>query len=230
MTSEEPTFEFDELDERAKDKVRDWFHQTMDYEWWDGVYDIAKEEGKERGFDIDDIRFSGFWSQGDGASWTGSVDLGKFMDYILKEAETEDSVWHRRIGKDMHRYTVLRELMREHHLVADRIDIRLQGHLYVHSGCMRAEDLYCGVPELDSDVTLSEGVLKGANVAQLADGIDADYLCTELVDEVLYAARDYADDIYKQLEKEYDYLTSDESIAASCEANEHRFTETGELV
>lgn len=40
--------------------------------------------------------------------------------------------------------------------------------------------------------------------------------------------RDKSHDIYKALRDEYEYLTSDEAVAESIEANEHKFTEEGE--
>ena len=42
--------------------------------------------------------------------------------------------------------------------------------------------------------------------------------------------RDFADWIYSHLEKEYDYLTSDESVAESLRANEVEFTEDGQTI
>ena len=66
-------YSFDELSEQAKEKAREWFRAgTLDYEWWDGVFEDAKRVGALIGIGIDDIRFSGFWSQGDGASLSGT--------------------------------------------------------------------------------------------------------------------------------------------------------------
>jgi hypothetical protein len=51
----------------------------------------------------------------------------------------------------------------------------------------------------------------------------------ELHDEELAEAlRAFMKWIYRQLEREYDYLTSDEAIAESIIANEYEFTEEGE--
>jgi len=43
-------------------------------------------------------------------------------------------------------------------------------------------------------------------------------------------AREYADDIYKQLEKEYEHYTSDECIADTCDVNDWLFNERGEML
>lgn len=46
-------------------------------------------------------------------------------------------------------------------------------------------------------------------------------------DGIIEALRDYMRWIYSNLEREYDYLNSDEQIAESIEANEHLFLEDG---
>lgn len=42
-------------------------------EWYGGVYQHYIEDLLQDGFEIDEIYFSGFWSQGDGACFTGRV-------------------------------------------------------------------------------------------------------------------------------------------------------------
>ena len=42
-------------------------------EWYGGVYQRYIEDLLQDGFEIDDIYFTGFWSQGDGACFTGRV-------------------------------------------------------------------------------------------------------------------------------------------------------------
>lgn len=46
-------------------------------------------------------------------------------------------------------------------------------------------------------------------------------------DEIAETLRDYMHWIYRQLEKEYDYLNSDEAVDESIKANEYEFTEDG---
>lgn len=47
-------YTFDELDEKAKEKARDWYRQAgLDYEWWDTTYEDAENIGlKITGFDL----------------------------------------------------------------------------------------------------------------------------------------------------------------------------------
>ncbi len=49
----------------------------------------------------------------------------------------------------------------------------------------------------------------------------------EVEDVISQALRDFAHWIYRQLETEYDYQTSDDQISEMIEANEYEFDETG---
>lgn len=49
-------------------------------------------------------------------------------------------------------------------------------------------------------------------------------------DEFIQALRDFADWIYKQLETEYNYLTSETAIIETIKANKYEFTKEGKLV
>jgi hypothetical protein len=213
-------FSYNELSDKAKEKVRTKHCEHMDWEWWDGVYAYFKERGAERGFDIDDMRFSGFWSQGDGALWTGRIHVPTFISYHISDTDS-----------DHHRYQILLMLLDERWL--DRhVDVSQIGFHYSHSGCMRfSSDLgsgpLFGLEEHDAAVLESEGVLKGANVYQLWHGIDGEGLIQELDDLLVEKAREYADELYAALEEEYESLTSDEAIEDDCYINGRRFEEDG---
>lgn len=72
---EKTIYQFDELTDSAKEKARNWYRRACDEDtfWSEIVIDMAKEAGNMIGFDVDEIYWRGFWSQGDGACWTGSV-------------------------------------------------------------------------------------------------------------------------------------------------------------
>jgi hypothetical protein len=77
-------YPFEELDDKAKEKARDWFKEDYpDYEWWDYTYDRWKEDLTEIGFNDPDFSFSGFCCQGDGASFTADLDLDKLIDCLM---------------------------------------------------------------------------------------------------------------------------------------------------
>ena len=65
---------FEELSDKAKavaiDAHRDW--EIDAHDWWDYVYEDARRMASLIGIEINEIRFTGFWNQGDGASFTGA--------------------------------------------------------------------------------------------------------------------------------------------------------------
>lgn len=220
--TEQTEFIYEDLSPKAKEKALEWFSNSLDYEWWEGAYDLAKEDGKEKGFDIDDIRFSGFWSQGDGASWTGTVHLKHFLEHHLKED-----------NPDHHRYFVLQALLDEG-WVEKYVTIERRGFHYVHADMMREGGVsLSALEDLDEDSEerlQHDGPLQRANVYQLHVGIDTDALVDDLLEWVIEEAREFADKIYKDLEQEYEDLTSEESLLSAAYANGWRFDEDGRLV
>ena len=87
---------FSELSQEQKAKAlerhRDW---NVDYQWWEFTYDDAKEIGKMLGFDVGNIQFRGFWSQGDGACFTGRFSYpGKNIRKSIREHVPNDGWLH----------------------------------------------------------------------------------------------------------------------------------------
>lgn len=222
-TADEQTeFTYEELSPKAKEKALEWWANTQDHEWWDCTYAQAKEDAKAKGFEIEDIRFSGFWSQGDGASWTGTVNLSQFLDHYLKDDNPAYG-----------RYFTLQALIDEG-WVEHRVSIERSGFYYSHSGMMREGGVSLsaldGLDEDSEERLQADGPLQRANVYQLHVGIDTDALVVELLEWVIKEAREFADEIYADLEAEHEHLTSEESLIESAYSNGWRFDEDGELV
>jgi hypothetical protein len=222
--TEQTEFSYQELDQRAKYKALQWFSESLDHEWWEHIYEHAKAGGPERGFEIEDIRFSGFWSQGDGASWTGSVNIKEFLDYHLKED-----------NPDFGRYFVLQALIAENQdWVALRTNVNRRGFHYVHDNMMYLESIsYSNLECLDADDEerlQEEGPLQRANIYQLYKGADIDHLIDDLETWILVEAQAYARQIYDDLESEHEHLTSEESLIEAAESNGWMFDEDGSLI
>lgn len=216
-------YKFNELDIPAQQKARAWYcENAMHHEWWDEVYRQAKEDGEARGFDIDDIRFSGFWSQGDGAHWTGRVDMTAFLAANLDES----SAWY---AEDV----ILLALWEDKSQWIDRyVSIGNRNYRYSHSAGMQIEE-YCNNAldvDADDDAVLGHGALAGASIYQLKESFDYEQRINEWCDEAIQQARSFADDIYKKLRAEYEYYTSDECIADTCDVNDWLFNNKGELI
>lgn len=222
--TEQTEFIYEDLSPKAKEKALMWFSSELDYQWWDCTYAQAKEDAKAKGFDIEDIRFSGFWSQGDGASWTGTVNLSQFIDHYLKDDNPAYG-----------RYFTLQAIIDEGNDWVERhVTVSRSGYHYVHSNMMRLDGIDYGVVdslEADSEERLqADGPLQRANIYQLWQGIDGAALLDDLCEWVLEEAKAIADKIYKDLEAEYDHLTSEESLIEGAYINGWRFDEDGNLV
>lgn len=94
-------FQFDELNDDAKERARQWWLKDgLPYQWWDYVFDDAKEIGKLMGIEIDDIYFRGFGSQGDGACFEGTYSNRPGSVKTIKEHAPTDQTLHR-IARDL---------------------------------------------------------------------------------------------------------------------------------
>jgi hypothetical protein len=86
-------YSIDELSPEAQksafEKYR--YYNVTEYNWYDSTYDdfiyICSEIGIEVNYE--DIAFSGFWSQGDGSTFTSSINLLELISGIEKKAWKE---------------------------------------------------------------------------------------------------------------------------------------------
>jgi len=201
---------------RARQKLVEY---RTDHEWWDCVYEASKQKGKELGFNIEDIRFSGFYSQGDGASWTGSVDL---LEFIEKHADKESASF----GEDM----ILCELIRDEWVNKDLHIVRRSYH-YTHENTMTYD--YSDWTEWErvhDDAVLHKGVMQGASVKQLRESFDVEGRINEWIETAMLKAKIFAQDIYRALREEYEGLLDDEILADFADLNKYLFDEQGRLL
>ena len=80
-TIETQVYSFNELSERAQQTAieNNYDINVFDSFWYEDTEEAQRFIIENKGFTDVDIRFSGFSSQGDGASFTGFVDLEKFI-------------------------------------------------------------------------------------------------------------------------------------------------------
>lgn len=170
------TIKYQDLPEERKEQERQKYREHgLNYDWWGGVYDYAKETAGKFGLEIEDIFFSGFWSQGDGACFTGMLRF-KACD----ESELPEEV--RGIYRTLHEVDSLIKILDS--------DERLYG-------------LITTIGNYSNKSTTQFG---SYNVGAEDDIVAAH---EEGIEEALY---DYSRWIYRTLEEEYEYLTSDEAI------------------
>lgn len=177
-------YNFDELTMNAKrnaiERLRDI---NVDHpDWHENVLYLARQDLAAAGFDGAEILYSGFWCQGDGASFTARVDIGA---WITAKGLAE-------------KYGQLYEESDQ-----ARVRITREGHYY---------------HEYTMDVA-----------AEFGEGsVEADRQLSDLKDAILEDARERARNIYRRLEGEYEFQTSDEQVAEAIRACEYEFTEDGE--
>lgn len=211
-------YTFDQLNAYGKANAMSRYNDAPD-DWADEIIANAKRDGPARGFVIEDIAWSGFHSQGDGASWTGGIHLPSFIEYHNKPE-----------SEDFSKYTIMLELIKDG-WTEKYIEVARHGYLYSHSGTMHVSDISDNFYNASEDGTtcIDAGILEGANAYELIQSIDAYSMLSELQEWMESKAKKYADDIYIQLRDEYDAYTSEERFKEVCDINDWRFDTNGYL-
>lgn len=217
-TIETTLYQFDELSDKAKakalDKCREW---NVDYDWWEYLYENFTQDVAQYGYSVGvkDISFSGFWSQGDGAKFSGHVskDHNQCLGLLPCDLATRVRDYNAKC-----RLLGVQEITLE---FSSRITS--SGH-YCHSGYMRLDCPTFGWEDWEDFDRVDIGMQ-----SEFHDLTDALRDCDEIDRAVIEEARGHADDLYRALRDEYEWLTSDEQVAESIRCNEREFTEEGEL-
>jgi hypothetical protein len=167
-------YKFNELTKEQKEKaIKNLWDINVRHNWDEWVLDEEKSRLEELGYSDIEIYYSGFYSQGDGASFTATGNIEKLVE------------------KASHKKDI--ELITFHRLFND----------------------YC--PECSMMIDIDY------NTEKLPDYRDT------LEDNLLKNARNEAKAIYKHLQNEYDYLTSDDAIIETILANDYDFREDGNI-
>ena len=202
---ETKVYQFDELDDRAKERARDWYRQGgFDYEWWESTYEDAEQCLALAGFAVDKIYFSGFSSQGDGACFEGTWRASDAQPVKAMKA-------HAPQDKELHAIAAeCRAIAKLRPQAFARM--KQSGHYY-HSGCVNYS-IDCERENDGVECTTAEWEARGKE----------DDAVEEQIKDVARSAMDW---LYSQLEKEYDYMNADEQVDETIRANGYEFTEEG---
>jgi arginyl-tRNA synthetase len=184
------------------DKLAEKFHHfNVDHDWWDSTYDSFKDRMNDVGIEVENMHFSGFWSQGDGACFEGYVsDWNKFLTHMgYEDAPLIKHASHGWSFKVVH-----------------------QGHYY-HENCTSfTSDM--PLPENVDDENFSIDFSPHHKVGELRDMVWRTLLCKyneeKLHDEFVERFKSHMRTLYKELEDEYDHLTSETCILESLNAND----------
>jgi len=232
-TVEVQVFKYEELTGSGKDEATSLLIDAVTgHDWWDAVYEDAKNIGERLGFKDMDIQFSGFWSQGDGASfdgtWRGSPEVMRAGAAVREWAPQDERL--AALGDRMERAllsfrTSLLSIFGDN--ISEYLETtgpmlhlaRISNH-YCHENTVRVDD--CDDTTY-RDIEYELGDKAEADCPELAAAI------TMLVEDVQDIARDFMRWIYRQLEKEYEFLTSEENLLDFATANDYEFFANGDI-
>ena len=177
-------------------------HRTINVnydDWFMPCYESFVEKMDSLGIDTSchNIAFLGFWSQGDGASFTGYIHRDNMQKFMEEHVLGEDFpacmyfATRKELGAKLERTT---------------------SH-YCHENTVRAElnDDYIENGYADDDPRCD---IYDAMAIEFTNEYDA------FEEKVQTICRGWMQILYRQLEDEYEYLTSDDAVRETLEAND----------
>jgi hypothetical protein len=206
-TIEKTYFTFDELDENAKDKAREWFRNASsgDDFWAECVVEDFDNVCALLGLDIKQhavktmsgktryepaVYWSGFWSQGDGAAFDGS--------YCYKPGAAKAIRAHAPKDVELHKIAdCLQDIQRKHFYKLNARASRTGRYFSISVDVEHDMDSY-------RDIGNAEDVIKDC-------------------------FSDLAHWFYCQLRDAYEWTMADEQIDENIRANEYEFDEHGRI-
>ncbi|WP_430440995.1 antitoxin of toxin-antitoxin stability system [Shinella sp.] len=205
---ETTVYKFEELSIRARETARAWYREGgFDYEWYEFVFEdfgriceclgvrlktspVHLVGGGTR--DEPRIHFTGFWSQGDGASFQALYSYRKGAPSAIRDYAPKDTTLHG-IADGL-------QAIQRRNFYQLRADVSHRGNYY-HEYCMA--------------------------ISVRRESLNYQDMTADAEDTVIEALRDLARWLYRQLESEYNALTSDEMVDETIEANAYTFTASG---
>ena len=193
------TYQFDELDEKGKEKARDWWREQSEAYQDDLEFTLedAAECARILGITLDthgvplmngktlrkpSIWWSGFASQGDGACFEGAYSLAPDAPAEIREHAPQDAELHR---------------------IADEL---------------------AGVADKDATAKITH---RGHYYHEHSMDIEIDVCDDETSEAIHNAMVDFARWIYDALEAENDWRNADEQVDENIRANEYEFYADG---
>lgn len=197
-------YKFDELSKGAQQRaIEKYREQSAGDSIHEFIYEDAKTCFAYFGFGTIEISYSGFSSQGDGASFTGDwrasdVKPGEISDHAQNDPELDrlDAAFSRLAARCPQMSAML-----------TRTDNQYCHDMTVAATCEFGDD------EDDGSDTPQAKLLGQANA--------------RAADEFIELARACMRWIYKHLEKEYEFQNSDTTITENIKANEYEYDENG---
>lgn len=208
-TIETEIYKFDELSDQAKEKAREWWRdcQAGDSDWHDFIFEDAVQCAKILGIEIatHSVKLMGGGTRQDPTIYFSgfwSQGDGACFEGYYSYAKNAPKLIRKHAPQDaeLHRIADCLFTIQQQAGYGLTASMKHRGH-YNHSGCM----------------TVDVEHARGWNVELWEDSL------TQLM-------RDFADWIYNQLQKEYEYQNADEQVDDAIRANEYEFESDGRIV
>lgn len=206
----------------AVERARNWLREgATDHDWYEHTQETWATALGQLGFMEAEIAFSGFWSQGDGASFTckQGVDKNTLIEFLTTDIAPSEQI----AGdpEDFRPWVV--------HKISGKPNVNPQ---WVD---LLAFDLDLSVTRFSSQYSHKRTCRFGADWdgPRQLNGISPEQntalelLLTSLCDAGELLRLDLCDAIYKDLEEEYEYLTSDKSLIEDSDSNDYTFDANG---
>jgi hypothetical protein len=212
-SEDEKSYTFDELSPEAKkhaiDSNRDY--STEGYDWPEPIIEGFTEEMEAIGMTDIDCQFSGFYSQGDGASFTGKVNDN---ETFLKAIGINSSS----VGLGNKPSPKIESALNS---ISENIYITIQRNdrNYYHHNTISANVEVDGDEEIQIDLGLG-----------MIIDIDVNDICEKIEPIITDWAREKSKGLYRDLENYYEELSSDETIVSDLADGGHSFDEEGNMI
>ena len=183
----------EDLQEKILEKRRYW--NVSDSWWYESELDYWKEKLDQMGFEDAEIRFCGFYSQGDGASFTARCDGQKILNTLFM-------CQGKNIG-DLKRWRLWFELAENGPYI--NFSVTRHGYNYVHENSVSAdiEEDYAGFTNKIEEAFDSKGRKYYTSV------FDRKVALLDLQEMFEDLVKSLCQEIYSELEKNYEWYTSD---------------------
>lgn len=205
--------------ETATDRAKQWIGDiaTEGPDWHDYLTsELWPSALAQIGFENASINFSGFWSQGDGASFTARVDVAKLVAFLVSPPQGSKTIagepedfrpWLVKQCGGVSSYPSLARLLRVLDAGELRASVDRTSHHYSHENTCR--------------LTVEGPRRRAPKVERLVFALE------EAAERLRY---DLCRAIYRSLGEEYDNATSDESLGDLADANDWLFDCNGKAV
>lgn len=205
---ETTVYRLEELSDAAREEARTWYREGgFDYDWYDAVYEDFQRIAEILGLRLKTrpVRLMGGGTRQEPCIW--------FRGFWSQGDGACFETWYsyrkgapRRIRDyapqdvELHRIADALQSVQRRNFYQLHAEAAHRGH-YCHEYCM--------------------------TISVRRDSPTCQDMTVDAEEAVIEALRDLARWLYRQLEREYDYLTSDEVVDETISANEYTFTETG---